>query len=256
MLVMSRERLVRGAVTGIDGAGKDSVLSAAIEVLGENFNIVKISRPAVCIIDGNKVMEFTSVFKAIDLMHSIADRMRNVRAILAVNSVNVMFQTRVVEPALVRKYKPDLIIGARDMLVDPCVYSVFYAGGSLASRGEMERLQIMRRLTATAFRDTIAYLTVDPATAIRRIESRISEESLGRPTLRRKFRHLHEDPENLKLLAETYYRVLAALQSLHPTSILEIKTDDRSRSEVTCMIVDHFRSYMRGERPTQMWVKR
>lgn len=253
---MSKEKLVRGVVTGIDGAGKDSTLSAAIEILGQDYDIVKISRPAVCMVKGNKILEFTSTFKMIDLLHSTADRMGNIRAILAVNAINVLFQTRVVEPALTRKYQPDLIVGARDMLVDPSVYSVFYAEGSLASQSERERLLTMRRLTRTAFRDTIAYLTVDPELAVRRIESRMDEESRGKPTIRKKFRHLHEDQENLRILAETYYRVFAALQTLSPTSILEIRTDERTRKEVSMMIVDHFRSYLEGKYPVEMWEKR
>lgn len=243
----------RASITGIDGTGKDSVTDLAAELLGKEYDIVKVTPPVYSIRNGNKTFEFSTLLNTYDLMNEAAVRSRSNKAILFVNAVYVLLQTRIIEPSLVERYQPDVVIGARDMLVDPAVYASYYAKGTLGAKNERGRILTMHRLTKTPFRDSITLLTAQPRTALERIRHQMTENNEESHDTRKRLLYAHEDHENLRLLAQSYNRVLDVLRTIHPTPVLEISTDEKTQDDVALIIVSHILLCANHEIPPELW---
>jgi hypothetical protein len=194
---------------------------------------------------------FQSAIAIIHRLHAVADRTRIRGLVAAVNTLNVLFCARVVVPALVRRFDPELVLGARDFRADPSVYASVYLP-RFARLPMSQRLLWLGRLTGVPFNDVVFFLTVPPEEAIRRIDARIADERAdpGRIAETRswRWRHLHEDPQTLALLQREFYAAFEALQQHWPVHVYEIDTSALPQPQVVEFIVSTARKYLCHER--------
>lgn len=239
---MSREtKPLKISVTGIDGSGKSTVCSMVTCELGVDSSLVKLSRPVYSIEKGEKKYHFEKLVSAIDWLHEKADHSRNINLVLAANTLNVVFQGRVVEPLLMARLKLDYVIGSRDYLIDPSVYADFYSP-LLAKQPMAQRIETMKRITRLDFRNVIFLLTVPPDTAVCRIENRIKEEArTGKKVERPKWRHMHENSRDLAKLERGYHKALDVVAGQSNTKIIEIDTTINNAVAVSKIITEYIK---------------
>lgn len=240
------ETPLRAVITGIDGAGKSTTASLIIENMGIGYRIVKPgpSRPVYTIIGGEKQYHYQIIVGLIDRLHILADRTKRPELIGVVNALNVCLNGRIIEPSLVKKYQPDLVLGARDFYADPAVYAEVYQP-TLAKKSISERVDFLRAVTGAPFRHLIFFLTVPAEEAIIRIERRIArEKTIPGSSEREKWRHIHEVPETLSRLQHEYYAVLQELQSRSPVQIYEINTQSVPQPQVVNIITDTIKRFI------------
>lgn len=242
-----REHPLKIAITGIDGAGKSTTLNRVVEQLGpEVSRIVTLGRKPYSVVDNQKRCHYGAITFLVDHLHQVADHTYNRRAVLATNALNVVLQGRFIEPSLVRKVQPELVMGARDYLLDSAVYVVVYSR-SLKRLDMEDRIGVLKRLSGIEYRNMIFFLTVPPDEAVARIEKRIAEDQ-SNPYLheRVKWRHMHENPETLDMLQRQYYDAFRFAQSKSPANIYEINTADLPQEEVVGYITDKLRDRLSG----------
>lgn len=239
---MEKVRPLSVSITGIDGSGKSTVMNSLAEDLGQDINLLRISRPTFSIVEGEKRNHYTSLLRSIDALHHIADKTASPSCVLAANTVNVVLQGRVIEPSLIRSQNPELVVGTRDYLVDPSVYAIFYSP-RLADKPMDERLKLMHRITGLPYREVIFFLTVPPDEAVARIEKRIQEERQKTTGVEReKWRHLHEYPDHLEMLQKEYYHAFDVVKDQSAqTLVYEIDTTLYPKAEIADLIGSQIR---------------
>lgn len=254
------ESPLRAVITGIDGAGKSTTAGIVAEKMGREYRLVKPgpSRPVYTIVDGEKQYHYQRIVGLIDRLHGFADKTKKPEFIGAVNAINVILNGRVIEPSLVRRFQPELVLGARDFYIDPAVYSVVYQP-RLASKNMSERFDFLKTVTGAPFRDVVFFLTVPPEEAVERIERRIAKERASPgASEREKWRHLHENPETLTRLQTEYYDALGTLQNKSPVKIYEINTSGMPQVKVADFIATTIRKHIKNGRlrnDSGSWVK-
>jgi hypothetical protein len=81
----------------------------------------------------------------------------------------------------------------------------------------------------------VIWLEVDPHVAVERIGQRIeNEKNITGPTpMRRKWQHLHENPDDLEELASRYGEAVCTILDIYPeTQILRINTTNMAAADV------------------------
>ena len=243
------ESPLRAVITGIDGAGKSTTAGIIAETMGRRYNLVEPgpSRPVYTIVDGEKKYHYQRFIGLIDRLHGFADKTRKPEFIGSVNAINVTLSGRVIEPSLIRRFQPELVLGARDFYIDPAVYSVVYQP-RLASKPMSERIDFLKTVTGVPFRDIVFFLTVPPEEAVERIERRIAKERANPgASERKKWRHLHENPQTLTRLQSEYYDALKTMQIKSPIKIYEINTSGIPQVEVADFIATTIREHMENQ---------
>ena len=232
----------RVSITGIDGAGKDTVTKLTLGLLAQDFNsVVKLGRPAYEFNQDGERQIFRRTTEGMDKIHQLSDKVHNKNLITGVNALNVMVQTRVLERnVLAKEPTPDILVSSRDPRVDPAVYFTYYAPDVFRRNiGIEKRVRTMQQLTGVT-RNLIVLLKVDPNVAVERIEARIQAEreerlASGQATadvMREKWRHIHENIADLTMLSEGYDVAIDALQDVQPTTVVEINTTELERHQV------------------------
>jgi len=242
-------QLPRLAITGPDGAGKSTTARMVALQIGQDFRLIQPgpSRPVYAVVNREIQYPFQSLIQLIHRLHGLADRTRRPALVGAVNALNVLLCARVVEPILIRRFDPELILRGRDPRVDPSVYSSVYL--PIFARQPMEkRIDSLGRLTGLPCSDVIFFLTVPPDEAIRRIEARIvlekGDPSIISATRSWRWRHIHEDPDTLAFLQSEFYRGFDALLRRWPVQIYEIDTFCMPQAQVVDFIVSTIREHM------------
>lgn len=232
------ERPLRASITGIDGAGKSTVSSDVVKNLGKDYCIGKIVRPVYVSINGVEEKKFSRLLRVVDIAHGLGDIAQSRRLSLAANAIDVVTQGRIIEPHIEKTINPDLILGARDYLIDPSVYAIYYSP-RIARLPMKERIDFFQKLTGTDVRDIVFFLTVPPEEAVERIERRIQAESSGESkSLRPKWKHMHENVEDLTNIQREYYFALKEIEVRGSPKIVIIDTSDRSQEEVSTYVAD------------------
>lgn len=238
----------RVSITGIDGAGKDTITRSALtRSASDGLSIVKIGRPAYIIgPDGSTSQIFKRTTEAFDKLHRGADVLHSRLGISALNVVRYATQARILEPIMARRQPaPDITAWVRDPRIDTAVYFEYYLSSLRRRVTVAERLKAMQLLTGFQ-RDLIIVLNVDPEVAVERIDARITKEREAEAAdgFRGKWRHMHENVDSLAGLAAAYSPVLAELQKMAPTRIVEIDTTARSQEDVAHLAYTTIREAM------------
>ena len=232
-MLMNLDNMLKVSITGIDGAGKDTVSRSALEGISntQDLTVVKLGRPAYRIVNGEVTQIFRRTTEAIDRLHEISDEVANTKLITASNALNMVIQTRVMERASVADDAVDILASSRDPRLDPAVYYDFYGGKSSEYISMQRRARLMQRLTNIS-RDLIIYLEVDPELAVARIDARIAAENAGNDTtMRPKWKHVHENIHDLASLAAGYDTALSTID-FDGADIVRIDTNDKTRAQV------------------------
>ena len=239
----------RTSITGIDGAGKDSVSKQACEnMYNEGLSsIVKLSRPILRVDEDGTNQIFSDYSNRMDKAHNFADKHHVKPLIVAVNAMNVMYQSRILERKIASDDETELLISARDWVIDPVVYAEYYLPRLSNSMSLENRLKIMQQLTGIN-RELIIQLKVDPETAVKRIEERMQLESeTSEDVMRLKWQHVHENIDDLNNLQKGYSKAFDKYHEMHPDlRIIEIGTDDKTRDEVAYLSSLAIKSSMNG----------
>lgn len=226
------------SITGIDGAGKDSVAKESLALVSEaaDVRIIKLGRPAYEISNGSSEQVFTLLTEKIDALHGYCDQLGKPELIMAVNALNVVAQTRFMERAA-NNGPYDIIASSRDPRVDPAVYLDFY-GKQLASViDDRTRIAAMNQLSGIS-RDLIILLKVDPKTALERIDARIASEMSQSDVMRKKWRHIHENYTDLSALDDAYERVIAHARVEDACTVARVDTNQMDKDEVAHAVAD------------------
>lgn len=253
MLSAEARPALKVAITGIDGSGKSTTIADIVGDLALDNTIVhSASRPVFSVVEGEKRLHFTHLLGLIDKLHGYADGSRNPNLVCAVNAAHVILQGRVIEPSLIKQIQPTLVLGARDLLIDPSVYAVFYSP-RLAAKSMPQRIDTLANLTGASVRDIVFFLTVPPEEAVRRIEARmeLEQKKNASTTGRIKWKHMHENEVDLERLQREYYSALDEIHRRTHVDIVEINTSQMNQSEVGDLIKAKIRSHQQVEFPLQ-----
>lgn len=237
-------------VTGIDGSGKSTTVEKVVNNIGGELRIIKPgpSRPVYSVVDGKKQYHYRELIRMVDALHGFADRLGNSNCVCAVNAFHVLVQSRIVEPRLTETIKPELVIGARDSLIDPAVYAIFYSP-KLASLDIPSRISFLERLTGASFREIIFFLTINGQEAVNRIDNRMRVEQKDTSQVERaKWRHMHETMSNLDRLNQEYCQVIKEVQRRSRAKVFEINTGLLPQDEVAALITFNIRAKIAQKR--------
>lgn len=227
------ERIVRISATGPDGAGKDTAWRNAKTSLPPNLKILKIGKPSSCIFQGKETYIDTGASRFLDSLHTWADARRSKMLTSMANTLYVMFQWRYQEPFWTNKIKPDVVFSLRDGYADPAAYAPYYMPNSLGRLKIPRRIDFLRALHGSPFRDLTIFLDIDPNVAVARIDERIKREALeNKAVLRPKWQHQHENIEDLTGIRDEFLRVLDHLCCVRKTQLGYINTTNTPKEEV------------------------
>lgn len=233
-----RKGPLKVSITGIDGAGKDTVARESLVELSarRDLSVMKLGRPAYGITNGTISEEFQRTNGFMGMLNERFNSTGSLGLVMAANALNMVTQTRVMEPFGARR-EYDVIASSRDPILDPTVYFDFY-GGALARWVDYRaRASVMKGITGVE-RDLIVLLQVDPETAIQRIESRLATEQADQSATRPQQRHLHENPKDLAEIAAAYEQAISDIRSLGNATIVRVDTNDKHPDTVTGEVAD------------------
>lgn len=225
----------RLSVTGIDGAGKNSVTKAVLERASSQLDIIKLNRPCYEIQDGTSREIYPQVTHTIDTLHALGDRYKSRAVVLGASAISVLLQSRVLEHLAARRNPtPDIIATSRDARLDGAIYSGYYGGQTADTIPLEKRVNKFQKLTGI-HRDLIITLTIDPEVAVQRIEQRINEE---RADGKSSEQQMHENIDDLARIAACYAPASRYLQQIQPHQSVTIDTTERSFDEVVDLTFD------------------
>ncbi len=227
---MERLQPLTASITGIDGTGKNTALQAAVNRLSPRYAIGTLGKPSSTIRFEREREHYKRLTTFSNALHKTANENGLKPLSTLASALDVITQGRIVEPGLQRK-RLDLIAGSRDYIIDPAVYSIFYAG-VLGSRTPNQRLGFFRNVSGMHLRDVIFQLTVDPDEAVQRIFKREKEQSGGNTNMRTPGRYMHEERGHLEKLQKEYPVILAEVKRQGVKNIYTVNTSTLSEPQV------------------------
>ena len=244
---------VRISVIGIDGSGKSTTALRAIHLLSHHVSVCKTGRGSFFIWKGEisrclpKMADFyESLFKRVD-----ATKKR--QWIGLTRLLFVLFQGWL-EPYMIRKYRPGLVVGTRCMIIDSAIYSDFYYPGISRRMATGSKLRYAQLCCRLPFRDLYFFLDTPIKIALERIYRRISDDHPEISYGRDYWLHLHEHEECLQTLDQKFRQALQVAQSMAPIKIFEIDTAKRSEEEVAQFISEYSIIFSKGDL-SKSWIK-
>lgn len=253
MKFRTEKQPLKVSVTGIDGAGKDTVTEAVLADIARSEGLVtaKLGRPSLQF-EGSEVQDiFPWITGFYNRCHLYTQEKKMSLSAAAVNALYVLIQARALEPLLERD-GVDLLATIRDSRIDPAIHMTIYGPGALNSCMSLEqRIRLMQRLTHTE-RDAIFWLNADPRVAFRRVRENIEvEQSLGT----RGGGDIHETADNLQMLSLAYRPAMIALRNQKLTPIIEVDTTERTVDETIGVVKDYIGKVGANELEPNEWVK-
>ncbi|HEY9702677.1 MAG TPA: hypothetical protein V6C58_09540 [Allocoleopsis sp.] len=221
------------SVTGIDGSGKSTSVAKVAEKLSKHHTVGKVGRPAyVCGPEIQKKYVCSNLNKTIDAIHNFSDNIESKLLVAGVSAVS-RFAITYIENNI-SQYNPEVTIYSRDKIIDPAVYSTFYFPFTKKWPVNL-RINIAKNIQISRICSTIVYLDIDPRLAVERIEKRIEQEK-KHSSDRNKWKHMHENVEELSSLRNYYFEALEHMEKKFNTEIITIKVDDKSLDQVSSSI--------------------
>jgi len=245
--------LLRISIIGIDGSGKSSTTLRAIHSLSYQFPICKTGRNPFSIRKGDilyclpKVANFfEGLFKKVDATKK--------REWIGVTRLLFVFFQGWLEPYMIKKYHPDLVMTTRCMVIDSAVYSDFYYPSISQKMGIADKLKRTQQYSRLPFRNLYFFLHTPIQTAMERIHKRISDDHPEISYGRDYWLHLHEHEESLKLLDQKFRETLQVARRMVPFRIVEIDTVKRNEEEVAQLIVEYSIVFHKRY-PFESWIR-
>jgi hypothetical protein len=189
---------IRISVIGIDGSVKSTTTLGAIHSLSHQFPICKTGRNPFFIRKGDisyclpkTANFFEGLFKRIDATKK--------RQWIGLTRLIFVFSQGWLKPYMIKKYRPDLIMTTRCMVIDSAVYSDFYYPFISQKMSIERKLRLIQQYSRLPFRDLYFFLDTPIRTAMERIYKRISDDHPEISYGRVYWLHLHEHEESSML---------------------------------------------------------
>jgi len=244
---------VRISVIGIDGSGKSSTTLKAIYSLSQHIPICKTGRNSFSIWKGNislclpKMANcFESLFKRIDATKK--------RQWIGLTRLLFVFFQGWLEPHMIKKYRPGLVMSTRCMIIDSAIYSDFYYPWISQRIAIESKLRFARQYSHLPFRDLYFFLDTPIETAMERIYKRISDDHPEITYGRDYWLHLHEHEESLQILDRKFRETIHVAQRKVPFKVVEIDTAKHGEEEVSNLVSDYSVDFHKGY-PFESWTK-
>ena len=228
----------RISIIGIDGSGKSTTTWRAVYSLSHQFPICKTGRNPFYIRQGRIAHCFPKVAGFFEDLFKKIDSTKKRQWIGLTRLLFVLFQG-LLEPYMIRKYRPDLVMTTRCMVIDSAVYSDFYYQWISQKMTIEGKLRIAQKYSRLPFRDLYFFLNTPIQAAMERIYRRISDDHPEIAYGRNYWLHLHEHEESLQLLDQTFRETLRVAQRKALFKIVEIDTAIRPEKEVSRLISEY-----------------
>ena len=226
---MERGRI---SVIGIDGSGKSSTTLKAIYSLSHYILICRIGRSPFSIWKGDisrclpKMANFfESLFKTVDATKK--------RQWIGLTRLLFVFFQGWLEPHMINKYCPELVMATRCMIIDSAIYSDFYYLWICRRMTIESKLRFAQQYSRLPFRDLYFFLDTPIETAMERIYKRISGDHPKITYGRDYWLHLHEHEGALGELDQKFRKTLKVAQEIKAFKIVEIETAKHSEEQVS-----------------------
>jgi thymidylate kinase len=226
-----QKKPLRVSVIGIDGAGKSSTTLRAILRLGSDFSVCKPGRDPFALRNGQITYCMPRISRFFESFFKYVDATKK-RSWIGMSRILFVLYQGWLEPYMIRKYGPDLVINTRCMIIDPAIYSHLYypwLGNRLSLK---QKLQVARFLSRLPFRDLYIFLNTPAQIAMERIYKRIAKEPGYESQSREYWLHLHEQEVILNQLGERFRETLIVAQKMVPFKVIEIDTSQHPEEEV------------------------
>jgi thymidylate kinase len=244
---------LRISIIGIDGSGKSSTTLRAIYSLSHHLSICKTGRNPFSIWKGNispclpeMANCFESLFKRIDATKK--------RQWIGLTRLLFVFFQGWLEPYMIKRYRPELVVGTRCMIIDSAIYSDFYypwISQRMAIENKLRFAQLYSRLP---FRNLYFFLDTPIEAAMERIYRRISDDHPEITYGRNYWLHLHEHEESLRFLDQKFRETLQVAQTKALFKIVEIDTVKQNEEQVSKLICECSMNFWKGH-PFEKWAK-
>lgn len=242
--------LIRISIMGIDGSGKSTATLRAIHSLSPHFHISKTGRNPFYIKKGDVYYCLPQTAKFFETLFKKVDATKKPQWIGLTRLLFVFFQGWL-EPYMIRKYQPDLIMTTRCMVIDSAVYSDFYYPFISEKMTIEAKLKFSQQYSRLPFRDLYFFLDTPIQTAMARIYKRISEDHPEVSYGRDYWLHLHEHEGSLQLLDQKFRDTLNVAQKMASFGIVEIDTAKYNEEKVSELIseysMDFYKSGLTGD---------
>lgn len=208
--------------------------------------MIKLGRPSYLFQHGKQSQIFSRTTNSIDRLHEQADDIGVTNLILAVNALSVIVQSRGIENTAMR-HNPDLVASSRDPRLDPTVYFNYYGKRNADKIDYSTRGKVMQHITGID-RDLIVLLKISPDNAMKRIRKRFEDDFNPAAAYdRKRWQHLHENPQDLARLADGYEEAIEQVDYLANTPVVRIDTNDLTMREVVDAVKLELRQAQEGQ---------
>jgi len=138
---------IRISIIGIDGSGKSTTTLRAIHSLNHGFSICKTGRTPFFIWKGNISYCLPKTAKFFEGLFKKVDATKKRQWIGMTRLLFVLFQGWL-EPFMIKRYQPELVMTTRCMVVDSTIYSDFKKDNAghpilLLSRGKTKNFYLL-----------------------------------------------------------------------------------------------------------------
>jgi thymidylate kinase len=243
----------RISVVGIDGSGKSTTTLRAIHSLSHHIPICRTGRNAFSIRKGDishclpkTANFFENLFRRVDATKR--------RQWIGLTRLLFVFFQGWLEPYMIKRYHPELVVGTRCMIIDSAIYSDFYYPWISRRMAIESKLRLARLYSRLPFRNLYFFLDTPIEAAMERIYRRISDDHPEFTYGRDYWLHLHEHEESLRFLDQKFRGTLQVAQARAPFKVVEIDTAKRNEQEVSESICEYSMNFWKGCR-FEKWVK-
>jgi len=244
---------IRISIIGIDGSGKSTTTLRAIHSLSHQFPICKTGRSPFYIWNGNISTCLPKTANFFENLFKKVDATKKRQWIGMTRLLFVLFQGWL-EPFMIKRYQPELVMTTRCMVVDSTIYSDFYYPFISQKMTIEGKLKLTQQYSRLPFRDLYFFLDTPIRMAMERIYKRISDDHPEISYGRNYWLHLHEHEDGLRSLDQKFRETLRVAQTKALFKIIEIDTAKRDEEEVARLISELSMEYCQGH-SFERWVK-
>lgn len=245
---------IRISIVGIDGSGKSTTTLKAIHSLSQQFSICRTGRNPFYIWKGNISLCLPRTSNFFENLFKRVDATKKRQWIGMTRLLFVLFQGWL-EPFMIKRYQPELVMTTRCMIIDSAIYSDFYYP-LISQKMTIEgKLRLTQKYSRLPFRDLYFFLDTPIQMAMERIYKRISNDHPDITYGRDYWLHLHEHEESLRLLDQKFRETLKVAQKGASFKIVEIDTAKYNEEEVARLIISEYSTLFYEGRILEKWIK-
>jgi len=238
-------RPLRVSVVGIDGSGKSSATLRAIQQLYAEGRICKPGRDAFVQLGSERQYCFPRISNLVERVFCRVDASRR-RALIGLSRIAFIAYQRWLEPHMIRRFQPALVLNTRCMVIDPAIYCDIY-WPTLSRFSLKQKIAAFHRFSGLPFRDLYVFLRTPAAVALDRIHRRIAQTPALAQQPREYWLHLHESEAILARLGGRFEEALNVAQGLAGFDIVEVETTRYDELAVAQRIADEIRNRLTAE---------